>query len=235
MSNALINNQTLTDIADAIRSKLGTQATMIPGDMPSNILSIPSGSGVYQEKTVTPTAEAQTIFPDAGYDALSKVKVNGIALQEKSVTLTSAQQIITPDQGYAGLSQVTVPAAPSSGLTLLWSNPNQSSSFAPQTIAIDLSGYSAICMDLKAGTGSVSYYPSENAAKQVIARNGSSWPSAMITVFGGTQTDGYYGYIYRSITVTDSGVQFGNGMMKNKTSSTTSNNYGVPVRIYGIS
>ena len=234
MSNALINNQTLTDIADAIRTKLGSQATMIPGDMPTNILNIPSGSGTYQEKTVTPTAEAQTVFPDAGYDALSKVKVNGISLQEKTVTLTSSQQIITPDSGYVGLSQVTVPAAPSSGLTLLWSNHNATSSFAPQTVAIDLSAYSAICINVKYGTGTPSGYPSENYGRQVIARSGSSWPAGMAVVFGGTQTDGYYGYVYRTVTVTDSGVTFGNGMMKYKTQSATSNNYGVPVSIYGI-
>ena len=45
MSNALITNSTLEDIADAIRAKLGTQATMLPSEMAGNIADIPSGGG----------------------------------------------------------------------------------------------------------------------------------------------------------------------------------------------
>lgn len=36
-----------------------------------------SGSGTLQTKTVTPTANAQTIKPDSGYNGLSQVTING--------------------------------------------------------------------------------------------------------------------------------------------------------------
>ena len=45
MSNALITNSTLTDIANAIRAKTGSQATMLPSEMAGNIADIPSGGG----------------------------------------------------------------------------------------------------------------------------------------------------------------------------------------------
>lgn len=42
----VVLDDTLTDIADAIRSKTGDSATMTPGQMPAQIASIPSGGGV---------------------------------------------------------------------------------------------------------------------------------------------------------------------------------------------
>lgn len=42
----VVLDSTLTDIADAIRSKTGGTATMTPGQMPAQIASIPSGGGV---------------------------------------------------------------------------------------------------------------------------------------------------------------------------------------------
>lgn len=112
MSNALINNQTLTDIADAIRAKLGTQDSMLPSEMAGNIREISGGGGgTYQQKTVHPLTTSQTVNPDSGYDALSSVTIEGIELQAKTVTPTGSQQVIEPDSGKDGLSAVTVSAA----------------------------------------------------------------------------------------------------------------------------
>jgi hypothetical protein len=41
----VVLDDTLTDIADAIRAKTGGSATMTPGQMPAQIASIPSGGG----------------------------------------------------------------------------------------------------------------------------------------------------------------------------------------------
>lgn len=67
-----------TDIAASITGKGGTAS----GDdtfaeLADAIDALPSGSGTYQSKTVTPDAAGFTVSPDGGYDALSSVVING--------------------------------------------------------------------------------------------------------------------------------------------------------------
>lgn len=112
MSNALITNQYLTDIADAIRAKGGATGTMLPSAMAGNIRNISGGgTGTYQQKTVSPSLLEQTVTPDSGYDALSSVKVEAMELQAKTVAPSTTAQTIEPDDGKDGLSSVTVSAA----------------------------------------------------------------------------------------------------------------------------
>lgn len=59
MANVLVNNQSLTDIADAIRGKLNVQTTYKPGQMAAAISSIPTGSGR------CPRAEVETVYDNA--------------------------------------------------------------------------------------------------------------------------------------------------------------------------
>lgn len=63
-----------------------------------------------QKKTVTPTASAQTIKPDTGYDGMSEVTINKYISksQKKTVQPKATIQVITPDAGYDSLSEVTV-------------------------------------------------------------------------------------------------------------------------------
>lgn len=70
---------------------------------------------VLEEVTVKSSGTAQTVVPSEGYDAISEVTVEPLALQSKSVTPGSAAITVTPDSGYDGLSSVSVAAAPAGG------------------------------------------------------------------------------------------------------------------------
>lgn len=74
MSTMLIQSDTLTDIADSIRGKLGVQDTYLPSEMPDAIDSISGGGGTLGTKTITEngTYEAR----DDNLDGYSEVTVN---------------------------------------------------------------------------------------------------------------------------------------------------------------
>lgn len=78
MAKVLISDQYLTNIANAIRNKNGSQNTYTPAQMASAITAISGGSApILQNKTITPSASQQIITADSGYDGLESVIVNG--------------------------------------------------------------------------------------------------------------------------------------------------------------
>lgn len=75
MSNVLVNDASLTAIANAIRSKLSTSDTYKPGQMASAIQSIPTGgSAVLGTKSIT--ANGTYNASSDGYDGYSQVVAN---------------------------------------------------------------------------------------------------------------------------------------------------------------
>ena len=112
---ARTNNLTnfLTDVAAAIKAKLGTETPIPASQFDTKIGEIETG-GTYQAKSITIQSNgSQTITPDSGYDALSSVAITVQVpipqLQSKSYTFTDNTTItLNPETGYDGFSSITL-------------------------------------------------------------------------------------------------------------------------------
>ena len=79
MAQYLISDTYLTNIAEAIRGKLGVSTQYTPGQMSGAIQSIVVGTTLNnQNKTITPTETAQAITADSGYTGLGTVTIRAI-------------------------------------------------------------------------------------------------------------------------------------------------------------
>ena len=114
--------------------------------------------------------------------------------------------------------------------TLLWTNASPSSQFANQTISLGLSGYDAVEIEYCYGS---SY---TNVVETGIYKK--SYTKQYMTCHGDIKTDNTVFYIsQRLVTVTASGITFGNGTYKNISAAVkgaANNVYCVPLKIYGI-
>lgn len=86
----LIDTSTLTDIADAIREKLGVQTQYRPGEMPEAIESI-SGGGI------TPTG-TKSITANGTYDVASFASAE-VSVPQSGITPTGTKQISVTQNG----------------------------------------------------------------------------------------------------------------------------------------
>ena len=83
----LTNNKHYDDIADAIRSKNGSNTLYKPSQMAEAINAlVVSGTVTLQDKTITPTESEQTVTHDEGYMGLGTITVNPILTETKTVT-----------------------------------------------------------------------------------------------------------------------------------------------------
>ena len=135
MARYSIEDTTLTNIADAIRAKTGSNSDILVQDMANEISGIEVG-GEMQSKTVTPTTSKQTVVPDNGYDGLSSVVVNAMP------TATQA----TPSVSISSSGLITASATQTAGYVAAGtkSGTKQLSTQAAKTITPSTSSQTAV-------------------------------------------------------------------------------------------
>lgn len=111
---------------------------------------------------------------------------------------------------------------------LLWTNTNPNAEFAPQTIALDMSGYGGALIE----TGSLQ--ASVNVDKSInYVRKQSGYQAIGSVRAGQDTTSGYssgHSYGSRDVIVSDTGMQFMNGYISNN----KVNGAMIPTRIWGV-
>ena len=140
----LILDQTLTDIADAIRAKTGGVASITPADMPTEIDSIPTGGG--DTEILKAILEIPTVSGKLDIVSSSVESLRGYALSN-----------------HAGLRSVTLPACTKvEGHALEWSLNITSVSFCPDGVSLATSALERV-QKLASFTGKMKdsglYYP----------------------------------------------------------------------------
>lgn len=110
---------------------------------------------------------------------------------------------------------------------LLWTNASPTSAFEGQTISLDLSGYDAVEIEFRKNTSvNLLYYE-----KCKIGWNADVQSMWNIDISSNATV------VYRSFTVSESGITFANSVYKSSPFGTTvgnNNNYMIPYKIYGI-
>ena len=116
MANYIATDTELTAVANKIRAKTGSTASLEwPDGFVSGINSIPGGgSPNLQAKTnISPTTSSQTIEADTGYDGLSSVQINAMPTGSAATPATSITANPTISVGSDGLITASVSATKS--------------------------------------------------------------------------------------------------------------------------
>ena len=200
----------------------------------------------FQDKAVTPTSESQLVLADEGYNALSSVTVGAAAQPTLTTkTITENGTYDAEDDNADGYSSVTVNVPSSGGIDLLWTNQNISLDFDAQTVSLDLTDYENVIIwgmsNRYYGDRYVNRYVVSSLAKgtefyatrAIITKGDTGYMN-----FGGiagTNAQNYALYA-RQITVSDTGVVFGQGQVNisNTLSWQNNNQYAIPYKIYGV-
>lgn len=201
----------LNENAEMIDKELGARAKK-PGTAAAGNLAALDAEGNLQDSGKGPddfaaAKHASNHGPDGG-DPLRPETIGAA-----SNTLSAATAALYP----AGTETVDAGLAAVPGLIqnsrarLLWQNASPGSAFAAQTLSLDLSGYSAAILIVR-------YFANYGAVEKTFIFPTNSMEFVM-TDFTGNGTT-------RTVTIMDSGIQFGSG--------SNGNGWYVPTYIYGL-
>lgn len=111
MAIVFTDSQNYTEIASAIRIKLGVATTYKPSEMASAILSISGGGGSInnQDKTVSPSISLQSVTFDSGYTGLGTVTINAVTSAIDNNIQAGNIKLGTTILGVTGTYSGTVP------------------------------------------------------------------------------------------------------------------------------
>ena len=112
----------------------------------------------------------------------------------------------------------TGPIKVTAPLTLLWTNSSPTSTFAAQTISLDLTNYDAILVKCRATTSAGQYFSQFCFKGETVNASVSSKSYSGTNVYS------------RGVQCTNSGVTFTNGY----SGSTSGTGNAIPVQIYGL-
>ena len=113
-SDVLIDSNTMSDIADAIRAKSGVSTSFFPADMPSAISSISGGGipafGRYEEVLANPTLEENTLFlvDHSNQKFTGETQSNFISFPEYVRFETVEYNQMLDDMAQSGMPEISV-------------------------------------------------------------------------------------------------------------------------------
>lgn len=113
--------------------------------------------------------------------------------------------------------------------TLLWTNPNPSSSFASQTVPLDLSKYKSFCIKYKPISTATTYIYAFYAMGDDVSVTSTNrgYPTIIGGAYGNTSR---LNGLLRNIKITTTGIEFGTGYFGDGSGT----QYAIPLEIYGI-
>lgn len=222
MAKVTVNESTLGAIAEAIRTKGGTQTTYRPNQMPSAISALPSAA-VVQTKSIT---ENGTYTPSPGVDGFSQVNVNvpqGITptgninitdTQVTDVTNYATAQVVDADLVAGNIKKdvdilgvVGTYEGSGGGSTLVTKTITQNGTYDPADDSAD--GYSQVTVNVSGGGGSSGVYVGTEDPTASIGSDGDyyykreSQPDGQgwnLTSWAGTTSQTQAGWEFKTLT-----------------------------------
>lgn len=109
-------------------------------------------------------------------------------------------------------------------MRVVWQNASPSSSFAAQTIKLNLSGYDFVYILMKASVTAANsvVHMVKKGASQNLEQSGNLASESAIVV------------LYRNASVAEDGIVFGGGHIKSAASPSVDNTRTIPIAVYGI-